>query len=296
MKTRRKNANLPVYIIMGLLCLFCIIPFLLLISSSLTEEAALLTNGYSLIPSKFSTVAYQYILSGAAGKIVRGYGISIFVTVVGTVCSLIITSLLAYPLSRADIPGRNFFMFLIFFSMLFNGGLVSSYMMWTQTFHVKNTIAALLFPNLMMSAFYIIMMRSYFVTNIPLELIEAARIDGAGEFKTFLSICVPLSKPMLATLGFMTALGYWNDWTNGLYYLTDANMFGIQNILNRMLTDAQFLSSSEGARFTQMSNIQIPSVSMRMAVAVLGMVPILLVYPFFQKFLVKGITMGGIKG
>jgi putative aldouronate transport system permease protein len=272
------------------------IPFILLLSSSFTDETTLLADGYSLIPKKFSTVAYQYILSGAAGKVINGYGISIFTTMVGTICSLTVTALLSYPLSRKDLPGRNFFMLMIFFSMLFNGGLVSSYMMWTQTFHVKNTIGALIFPNLMMSAFYVIMMRSYFVTNIPLELIDSSKIDGAGEFRTFLSICLPLSKPMLATLGFMTALGYWNDWTNGLYYVTDSDLFGIQNILNRLLNDAQFLSSSEGAKFMQMTNIQVPSVSMRMAVAVLGMVPILISYPFFQKFLVKGITMGGVKG
>lgn len=292
----KKSADFPVHIFMVILCVLCVVPFLLLISSSLTEETELTVNGYRLLPSEFSTAAYSYIFSGSAGKIVRGYIVSIAVTAIGTTLSLIITTLFAYPLSRDDLPGRGLLMVFLVITMLFNGGLVPSYMMWTQMFHIKNHFAALILPNLLMNAFSVIMMRTYFITSIPKELLEAARIDGAGELTLLWRVVLPLSKPILATLGFMTALGYWNDWMNGLYYVTDTNYFGIQNILNRMLTDAQFLSSSEGAKFTQMSNIQIPSVGIRMAVAVIGILPMLAAYPFFQKYLVKGITLGGVKG
>lgn len=292
----KKSADIPLHIFMVILCILCVVPFLLLISSSLTEETELAVNGYRLIPAEFSTAAYNYIFSGAAGKIVRGYVVSIVVTAIGTTLSLVVTTLFAYPLSRSDLPGRGILMVFLFITMLFNGGLVPSYMMWTQMFHIKNTFLALIFPNLLMNAFSVIMMRTYFITSIPKELLEAARIDGAGELTLLTRIVLPLSKPILATLGFMAALGYWNDWMNGLYYVTDTNFFGIQNILNRMLTDAQFLASSEGAKFTQISNIQIPSVGIRMAVAVIGILPMLAAYPFFQKYLVKGITLGGVKG
>ena len=291
-----KNKNIITHVLMMTLAVCCIVPFLILISSSLTRESILVSEGYGLFPRGFTLAAYKYVLSGSVGKIFRGYFISAVVTISGTIISLIITIMFAYPLSRKDLPFRSFFMFVVFFTMLFNGGLVPSYMMWTQTFHIKNSILALIIPNLMMNAFYIILMRTYFTTNIPVELLEAGRIDGAREFSIFLKIVLPLSKPMMATIGFMTALGYWNDWQNGLYYITDTSLYSIQNILNRMVSDAAYLTSAEGARFAQMSNIEIPSVGMRMAVAVLGMIPILIAYPFFQRFLVQGITLGGVKG
>ena len=208
------------------------------------------------------------------------------------------TLLFAYPLSRRDLPGRNIIAFFVFFTMLFRGGLVPSYMMWTQMFHIKNTYAALIVPFLLMNAFYIIMMRTYFTTTIPNELLEAARIDGGTEMTILWKVVTPLSKPMVATLGFMTALGYWNDWMNGLYFVTDTTYYSIQNILNRMLLDIQFLSSAAAAEMGNAGDLaaSIPSTGVRMSVAVIGLIPILIAYPFFQKYLVKGIMIGGVKG
>ena len=229
--------------------------------------------------------------------IFRAYGITLLITVVGTIVSLIITPLLAYPISRRDFKARNGFAFFVFFTMLFNGGIVPSYIMWTQIFHIKNTLAALIIPALLMNAFYIIMMRTYFVTSIPMELIESVQIDGGSEWKILLHMIVPLSKPILATLGFMVALGYWNDWTLGLYYITDTDLYGIQNILNRILSDIQFLSSA-GNMGTDLSSMVagLPSTGIRMSIAVIGVLPMLIIYPFFQKYLVKGITIGAVKG
>ncbi|MBQ7371470.1 MAG: carbohydrate ABC transporter permease [Blautia sp.] len=295
MRKKLKTSDIMINAFMIIICLACLIPFLLVIVSSLTDEQVLLSNGYSFWPEKWSAFAYKYILIGSSGmQIIHGYLISIVVTVCGTLLSLAVTTLFAYPLSRKDLPLRKLFAFILFFSMLFNGGLVPTYMMWTQVLKIKNTIWALLLPNLLMNAFYVIMMRTYFATSIPFELIEAAKIDGASELRILLKIILPLSKPMMATLGFMTALGYWNDWLNGLYYVSDNNLFSIQNILNRMLLNIQYLTSSDASALA--STVQLPATGIRMAVAVVGLLPILIIYPFFQKYLVKGIMIGGVKG
>ena len=227
----------------------------------------------------------------------RGYGITILVTIIGTLANLTLSILIAYPLSRRDLPHRNVFAFIIFFTMLFNGGLVPSYIMWTQLFGIKNTLFALLIPNLMLNAFYVIMMRTYFSTNIPMEIIEAAKIDGAHETRVLTRVVLPMSLPILATVGLMVGLLYWNDWTNGLYYLNDTRLFSIQNILNRMLLDAQFMATFGGQMGGVTGEVRnLPSVSLRMAVAAIGAIPILIIYPFFQRYFVKGITVGAVKG
>lgn len=286
-----------IHVVMILLCVLCIMPFLLIVVSSFTEESTLLMNGYSFFPKKVSTYAYSYILSGGGMKVLHGYVVSVGITVLGTCLSIALTVLFAYPLSRSDLPFRNVFAFFVFFTMLFNGGLVPSYMMWTKVFHIKNTFAALLFPSLLLNAFYIIMMRTYFSSTIPKELLEAVKMDGGGEMITLVKIVLPLSKPMVATLVFMIGLGYWNDWMNGLYYVTDSNYYSIQNILNRMLSDVQFLSSAAAAQSgASAASTNLPSTGIRMSVAVLGILPILVIYPFFQKYLVKGIMIGGVKG
>jgi putative aldouronate transport system permease protein len=296
MVDNNKGFHLTINAIMLVLSLFCLLPFLLLLMSSITEEATLVTNGYSFFPKEFSFAAYRYIFTSSA-KILRGYGVTIFITFLGTFCSIMLTTFLSYPLSRKDLPGRNFFSFMIFFTMLFNGGLVPSYMMWSNLFHIKNTIWALIVPSLLLNAFYVIMMRSYFTSNIPDALIEAAKIDGANELRILFSVVLPMAVPMIATLGLLVGLGYWNDWLNGLYYITDkTELYSIQNILNRMLADAQFLASGQaGSNAAELAK-NTPSTSMKMAIAVVGILPIMVIYPFIQKYLVKGITVGAVKG
>ena len=283
------------HIIMIILCLLCVLPFILLIVSSVTDEATLVKYGYSFVPAKISFAAYSYLF-GSSNAIVRGYGITVLVTVVGTVLNLLLTTLFAYPLSRHDLPGREIFAFILFFSMLFNGGIVPSYVMWSQVFHIKNTIWALIVPNLMMNAFYIIMMRTNFNANIPDALIEAARIDGAGEWRILFSIILPISKPIMATVTLMVGLSYWNDWINGLYYITQDKYYSIQVLLNRMLQDVQFLKTSTLSSQSNALLSSLPSVGIKMAVAVMGILPVLIVYPFFLKYFVKGITIGAVKG
>lgn len=273
--------------------LITVLPMVLLFMSSITEDNTLVVNGYSFFPEKFSLGAYRYILQNAS-TIFRAYGITILVTVIGTALSLLLTTLMAFPLSLKNLPGRRALNFYVFFTMLFSGGLVPSYIMWTNTFHIKNTLLAYLLPNLLMGAFNIILARTFFTTNIPNDIYEAAKIDGAGYLTIYAKIALPLSKPILVTIGLFTWLAYWNDWTNGLYYISDSGMLSVQALLNRMIQDIQALSahssiSSGGA-------MQIPQVSIRMAIAFVAIFPILLIYPFLQKYFANGIMLGAVKG
>lgn len=278
------------YVVMILLCAICIIPFLLMIAASFTSESALIVNGYSFIPEKISFAAYEYLFADGI-TIFRAYGITILVTVVGTSVSLILTTLLAYSISMKKLPGRNMIAFFVFFAMLFNGGIVPSYIMWTNFFHIKNTLFALIVPNYLVFGFYVIMMRTYFTTNIPEEVLESARMDGAGEFRILVKIVTPMAVPILATVGMMVAITYWNEWQNGLYYVNDSHLYTIQLILNKMIQNADAIKTiATGV------SMELPSTSIKMAVAVLGALPIMCVFPFFQKYYVKGITIGAVKG
>ena len=233
----------------------------------------------------------------SSNKIISAYGITILSTVVGTVCGLSMTILMAYPLSRRDLPGRNGLAFYVFFTMLFSGGLVPTYIMCTRYIKVSNTIWALIIPSLVVNAFYVIMMRTYFSTNIPEAVIEAARIDGAGEFRILLTIVLPMSVPMVATMTLLIGLSYWNDWKNGLYYLQqNKSLYSIQVLLNDMLRDVQALKSGMDAAAAAEITANMPSTGIKMAIAVVGVLPVLIVYPFFQKYFVKGITIGAVKG
>ena len=283
------------HILMCTLAICAVAPFILLIMSSLTDEQALITDGYSFFPSKFSTYAYQYLFR-KTGSVIRGYGISILVTAAGTFCNLVITVLYAYPLSRRELPGRNFFAFYLFFTMLFSGGLVPSYLMWTQTFHIRNTIFALLVPNLLMSAFNVIMMRTYFTSNIPDSVIEAARVDGAHEFKILFGIVLPMALPIIATIALLVGLGYWNDWMNGLYYINDDRMYSIQVLLMNIQRNLDQLRQNAQQGGGNVNTADLPSTSVRMALTVLGVLPIMIIYPFMQKYFVKGIAIGAVKG
>ncbi|MCF2651048.1 carbohydrate ABC transporter permease [Anaeromassilibacillus senegalensis] len=296
MVEKNKSFQVGANIVMVILSLCCIFPFVLLIISSLTDETELIRNGYSLFPSKFSLDSYLYMFK-SSNKIISAYGITILSTVVGTGCGLTMTILMAYPLSRRDLPGRNAMAFYVFFTMLFSGGLVPTYIMYTRYIKVSNTIWALIIPALMVNAFYVIMMRTYFTTNIPEAVIEAARIDGAGEFRILGTIVLPMSVPMIATMTLLIGLSYWNDWKNGLYYLQqNKSLYSIQVLLNDMLRDVQALKSGMDAAAAAEIAATMPSTGIKMAIAVVGVLPVLIVYPFFQKYFVKGITIGAVKG
>ena len=290
-----KGWNIAANIVMVLLSFLALAPFILLIIASLTDESVAMTFGYSYFPQKWSTSAYQYIAS-QAGRLGRAYLMTIVVTAVGTGVGVMITALLGYMLSNRNLPGRKWLNLYVVFTMLFNGGLVPTYIMYVKTFAIKNTIFGLIVPNLLCSAFLVMLVRNYFENSIPRDLYEAARIDGASEFQTFFRVALPLSTPILATIGLMMGLAYWNDWQNGLYYLSDqsANLKTIQNILNDINTNIAYLASNSNASGVNVASL--PTQTARMAIAVVGILPILVIYPFFQKYFAKGITMGAVKG
>lgn len=280
--------------IMILWTIAIILPFLLLLLSSVTDENALVANGYSYFPKKFSLAAYSYILQ-SGGKILKSYGVSILVTAVGTLVNVALSAMMAYPLSVKNLPGRNIMNFFVFFTMLFNGGIVPSYLLWSSL-GVKDTIYAQLLPNFLVSAWNVMMIRTYFTTSIPEALYEAAEIDGATQFQIFRKIVIPLGKPILVTMGTFAGLTYWNDWTNGLYYITrNKDVYNVQNLLNTMVSNIQYLASSSNSNVTSAA-AAIPSTAIQMAIAFVAILPIMLIFPFFQKYYTKGLTLGGVKG
>lgn len=289
-----KRYQFIINFVMILVTLCMVLPLVLLFMSSVSSEASLLRDGYSFWPKEFSLEAYEYIFSNGY-TIFRAYGITIVVTVVGTAANLILSSMMGYALSIKKLPFRNVISFYVFFTMLFNGGLVPTYLMWTGTFHIKDTIWALIVPNLMMSAMNVILIRTYFMTSIPEALYEAAQIDGAGYMHIFWKIVLPMGKPILVTVGLFSGLGYWNDWTNGLYYITDAKLYSVQNLLNKMIQDVQALQANAAASSDSVM-MQVPTVSVRMAIAFVALLPILIVYPFLQKYFAEGVALGAVKG
>lgn len=284
-----------IHIIFFVFACICLIPFIVLISASFTNEQAIIQNGYSIWPSVFSVESYRYLLKEPM-MILNAYGISILITVVGTAVSLIMMTLLAYPISRKDLPFRNVIAFIVFFTMLFNGGLVPTYLMYTNVFEIKNTLTAYLVPGLLVSAFFVILIRTFFTMNIPTEVVESAKIDGAGEFRIFWGIVLPLSKPVLGAVGIFQIINYWNDWFNGLIYITDSKLHSIQVMLNTILLNSQYLMTNVQAADNMIEAGDIPTHGLKMAIAAIGVIPILITYPFFQKYFAKGLTVGAVKG
>ena len=274
------------------LSLACIIPFWLTISISLTEDTALRTHGYGLIPAEFSTEAYEYILHNGQ-QIIRSYGVTIFITVFGTILGILIMTMLAYALSRPNFPWRRHFSFLVFFTMLFNGGLVPSYLINTKLLHLGNTFWVYVFPGCI-SAWNIIVMRTFF-QGLPEALVESAKVDGASELRIFFQIILPLSKPCIASLAFMLAVTTWNNWNTSLIYIRDAELYSLQYMLQKILREVEFVEKM-AAETGMLADYETPTEAMRYATAILAAGPILVIFPFFQKYFTKGLTIGAVKG
>lgn len=287
--------QIVIFVILGIFALCALLPFLMLLASSFTDEATLAQAGYNFWPKKFSVYAYEYLFKSNGMKVWRAYGITFFITIVGTALSLLIGPMLGWVLSRRSYKRAKLLSFMVFFTMLFNGGIVPSYIMYSQFFHMKNSILALIIPSLLFNGFFIILYKNYFASNIHPALVEAAKIDGAGELYIYFKIVVPLSLPILATIGLMVGLGYWNDWTNGLYYITNTNMYSLQQLLKSIIDNISALASMANTGDAAAQAAKMPGTSIRMAIAVVGVVPIMVLYPFFQKAFIAGIALGGVK-
>ncbi|MBD5457335.1 MAG: carbohydrate ABC transporter permease [Lachnospiraceae bacterium] len=275
-----------------LLAVACVFPLLLIVSAAFTDEMSLTIEGYKLWPSKFSLEAFSYILESPK-QILMSYGVTIFVTAVGTVGGLLVTSMLAYVIARKDFKFSRVLSFLIFFTLLFNGGMVPSYIMISKYYHLKDTIFALILPYIVIP-WHVFLMKGFFA-DIPMSLIDAAKIDGASEFCVFFKIITPISKPAFATIGLLTAFTYWNDWWLSMLYIDDAKLTSLQYYLYRIMNNIQFLTTSMQAGNISIDLSNMPNETARMALCLLAAGPMLVIFPFFQKYFVKGLTVGAVK-
>ena len=275
-----------------LLAIACVFPLLLVVSAAFTDETSLAIEGYKLWPSKFSLEAFSYIFQSPK-QILMSYGVTIFVTVAGTIGGLLVTSMLAYVIARKDFKFSRVLSFLIFFTLLFNGGMVPSYIMISRYYHLKDTILALILPYIVIP-WHVFLMKGFFA-DIPMSLIDAAKIDGARELCVFFKIITPVSKPAFATIGLLTAFTYWNDWWLSMLYIDDSKLTSIQYYLYRIMNNIQFLATSMQAGNISIDIGNLPNETARMALCLLAAGPMLVIFPFFQKYFVKGLTVGAVK-
>lgn len=292
--SRASNGALNVLFV--LYTALCIMPLLLVVAVSFTDERTVYAEGYRFLPSRLSIAAYKFVFTNVE-QVLHAYGITILVTVIGSLASLLFTSMLAYVLSRKDFRYRKVLMFYVFFTILFSGGFVPWYVICVRLFHLKDTLWALILPYLL-NGWYVIIMRTFYATNVPDEILESARIDGAGELRTFFAIVTPLAVPGLATIGLFNVLTYWNDWWLPLTLVSNDRLYNLQYLMYKVELDIQYLKTarqSMGALALK-ELMAIPSETSRMAMAIIAIGPIITAYPFFQRYFVKGLTIGALKG
>lgn len=293
MKQTTKIGQFFLHVFFIILCLAYIIPFLLLISISISSETAIQEFGYTVLPKQISFAAYKQIFENPT-TMLTAYKTTIIFSLATTFGAIVVTSLAAYPLSRPNFRFKKIFSFYLFFTMLFSGGLVPSYIINTSVLHLNDTIWIYILPGLV-SAWNVIVVRTFF-QGLPGELLDAAKIDGLSEMGMLFRIVIPLSTPVLATIGFMVLLGKWNDWNTSLIYIDDANLYSLQYMLQKILNEAEFLkqAASDGTGFFE--NTQAPTDSLKYAMAMVAAGPMLVVFPFFQKYFTQGLVVGSVKG
>lgn len=269
----------------------CIYPLLIILSSSFTDNMTLLREGYSPFPRNMSFEAYDFVLM-KSGQLGRSYLVTIMNTAIGTIAGVAMMSMYAYAISRKDVKYANFFSLFAYITFVFNGGLVPFYFVYSRVLGLSNTYWVMIIPYLV-DVWYIVILRTYFANSIPHEVFESATIDGAGELRIFVKIILPLAMPAIATVILFTILKYWNDFQLPLYFIEESDKYNIQYMLYRIMSNMEFIS--QDTRSVRLEG-PLPVESARMAMCVLGAGPLLVAYPFFQKFFVKGLTMGSVKG
>ena len=290
------GTELIFHIILGLFALCCILPFLFVVIISFSAESSIKTIGYSFVPAQWSLEAYRQVFK-LGDQLWLSYFNSFFITIVGTVVSVAVCVLYAYPLFRKDFKLRGFFTFFSFFTMIFGGGLIPTYIVCKNLLGMSNNYAALIVP-MLVNPFNIIVMRTFFQTSVPFDLIEAATIDGSGEYSTLTRVILPIVKPGIATVALLTALAYWNEWFLCLLYITDRHLYPLQYLLMEMQRNAEFISRNSSVMGAASAEAvrNLPNQTMRMAVVVFIVLPIACAYPFFQRYVVAGLTIGSVKG
>lgn len=287
-RARLEPSQVVAHAVLAVICLACLVPMVLVVSISVSDEIEIARNGYRLLPQGFNVFAYTYILQ-QPGQILRSYGVTFLVTLSGTAVGLLVSSLLAWPLARRDFTLRRPLSFYVFFTLLFNGGMVPFYILVTRYLGLKDSVLALILPYLV-TAWFVLILRTSF-SQLPEEILDAARIDGSGEWRLFFQIVAPLSTPVLATISLFYILRYWNDWFLALLFIDDSTLYPLQYLLYVLMRNIQFLASNP-----QTTGMPIPTQSSRMAMAVLAFGPALFTFLMLQKYFVRGITIGGLKG
>lgn len=280
-------------IVMILFSIFCVVPILYIVSISFTEETELALHGYRLIPRVFSAYAYKFVASNPK-QLFNSYGITVLVTVAGTFISLLISSMLAYTMIRKDLMLRKAINFIVFFTMIFNIGLVPWYILIVKYYHINDTVLCLILPYVIVP--WNVFLMKGFLGDFPISLIEAAKIDGSSEAKTFFRIVLSNSKPALATVGLFIAFMYWNDWWLGMLFIEKPTLIPLQLMLYQIMNSIQYLTTSLNSTSISVDFSKFPSESARMAMCALAAGPMLFVFPFFQKYFIKGLTLGAVKG
>ena len=289
------TTNLGFNLIMLLSALACFLPFIVVLLVSLTEESSITAYGYQLIPRGYSLQAYKFLWK-ERGQIINAFLMSLVVTGIGTVAGVLLTSVLGYVMSRPNYKLKGFLTWMVFIPMIFNGGMVASYVINVQLLQFRNNVHALILP-LMVGSFNVIICRTFFRITIPDSIVESAGIDGAGQLRIYFSIVLPVSKPVLATMALFLSFGYWNDWFLSLLYISDSRLYTLQFLLQQIVLNVEFLAKNPGVGASLQGYIDsMPRESVRMAIAVLIVLPIALAYPFFQKYFISGLTIGAVKG
>ena len=291
---RKKNlaGQILICVFFAALCFLIVFPFWLLVSASLSDSAVLAVKGYQVWPNPVDFSSYAYVFKNP-DRILRAYGVTASFSVICMVMSVMLMSMVAYTLSRDNLRGRGAINFYLYFTMLFNGGLVPTYIIVAKILHLNNTLWVYILPNLI-NPWYVFMIRTFF-RGIPGEIVESATIDGASEYRIFAQMILPLSKPVLATVSLFVFLNSWNDWNTALIYITNEKLYSLQYLLQSIMENINQLKQNQMA--ASMSNMKdIPAETVRMAMAIVAAGPALLVFPFFQKYFVKGLTVGSVKG
>jgi putative aldouronate transport system permease protein len=286
-KLQKRTLSLAIHVIMIAVSLLMILPFWLVIAASFTQNTSLVLEGYRIWPVKFSLEAYNYLFLSPK-SLLQGYGVTMFVTIFGAFFGMLIMSMIAYGLARIQGTTRKVLSVLVLFPILFSGGLIPFYLVMTQMYQIKNSLFALIFPYLV-SPFWVLLLRSYF-NQLPGEILESAKIDGANELRIFFQIAIPLSLPALATIGLFTLLTYWNDYWLAMLFIRDNVLFPLQYLLFQLLNNAEAMNKSP-----QVASIAVPGQSLRMAMAVVAAGPTIFVSLGLGKYFVRGITLGALK-
>lgn len=290
----KKSTNIVFNIIFLILALLCVFPLLFVFSISITSEEILRSGTYQIIPQEFSNAAYMFLWN-ERGMILRAFFMSIIVTVMGTIISIFLNTSMGYVLSRRTFRLHKLYTWIVFIPMVFNGGMLASYIVVNNILNLRNTIWALILP-LACSSFSVIICRTFFRVTIPDALIEAAKIDGAGQFYIWSKIVLPISKPVMATIGMFAAFGYWNDWFQASLYIQDKNLQTLQSLLNNIQKNIEYIANNPyGGLSLQQYKLAMPTESVRMAIAMVIIIPIACTYPFFQKYFISGLTIGSVK-